>query len=222
LTPPRIVVTGTDTGVGKTVFSAGLVGLLAADYWKPVQAGLDGETDGDVVARLAEAGADRIHAEAFRLHLPASPHHAAASEGISIVPAALKPPATPRPLVIEGAGGVLVPLTPTETFADVFARWRLPVVLCARTSLGTINHTLLSLEALRHRAVPLLGVAFVGEAEPETEQAIAGIGCVRILGRLPRLPQLSAESLRRSFRQGFGASFDVAPGGDGSVMFPQL
>lgn len=203
--PPRIVVTGTDTGIGKTVFSAGLVDFLGADYWKPVQAGLDGETDSETVARLGQVGSDRIHAEAFRLRLPVSPHRAAASEGLAIEPAALKPPATPRPLVIEGAGGVLVPLTREATFAEVFARWRLPVVLCARTALGTINHTLLSLEALRHRAVPVLGVAFIGEAEPETEQAIAAIGRVSILGRLPPLQPLTSEALRRSFREGFGA-----------------
>ncbi|MCX5579929.1 dethiobiotin synthase [Kaistia terrae] len=203
MTPPRIVVTGTDTGIGKTVFAAGLVDRLGADYWKPVQAGLEGETDSETVARLAGVGGDRVHAEAFRLSLPASPHFAAASEGISIDPDALEPPATRRPLVIEGAGGVLVPLTSTETFADIFARWRLPVILCARTSLGTINHTLLSLEALRRRAVPVLGVAFLGDAEVETERIITGMGGVRHLGRLPRLEPLSADTLRQAFSEAF-------------------
>jgi len=212
VTPRRIVVAGTDTGIGKTVFSAGLVDRLGADYWKPVQAGLDGETDSETVARLAGIGSARVHAEAYRLAMPASPHRAAASEGVAIDVARLAPPPTIWPLVIEGAGGVLVPLTPAASFADVLARWGFPVVLCARTSLGTINHTLLSLEALRHRAVPVLGVAFIGEAEPETEQAIAGIGRVRVLGRLPWLPRLTAEGLRRSFHQGFGASFEAAPG----------
>lgn len=205
MTPPRIVVTGTDTGIGKTVFSAGLVDFLGADYWKPVQAGLDDETDSEMVARLAEIGGDRVHAEAYRLAMPASPHRAAASEGIAIDVPRLAPPETLRPLVIEGAGGVLVPLTQAASFADVFARWGFPVVLCARTALGTINHTLLSLEALRHRAVPVFGVAFIGEAEPETEQAIAAIGRVRILGRLPPLRPLTSETLRRAFREGFGA-----------------
>lgn len=201
--PPRIVVTGTDTGIGKTVFSAGLADWLGASYWKPVQAGLDEETDSETVARLGQLDGDRILAEAFRLKLPASPHHAAASEGVSIDIEALEPPATGRPLVIEGAGGVLVPLTPTATFADVFARWQFPVVLCARTALGTINHTLLSLEALRQRAVPVLGVAFIGDAEPETERVIAGMGDVRVLGRLPRLEPLTGATLRQSFRQCF-------------------
>lgn len=203
MTPPRIVVTGTDTGIGKTVFAAGLVDLLDADYWKPVQAGLDGETDSEAVARLAGIGGERIRAEAFRLKLPASPHFAAASEGLSIDLEALEPPATRRPLVIEGAGGVLVPLTSTATFADAFARWRLPVVLCARTSLGTINHTLLSLEALRRRAVPVVGVAFLGDAEAETERIITVMGGARRLGRLPRLQPLSADVLKTAFSEAF-------------------
>ena len=204
MTPLRIVVTGTDTGIGKTVFSAGLVDFLGASYWKPVQAGLDGETDSETVGRLGQLGRDRILAEAVRLKLPASPHHAAASEGVSIDIEALVPPASHGPLVIEGAGGVLVPLTSEATFADVFARWQFPVVLCARTALGTINHTLLSLEALRRRAVPVLGVAFIGDAEPETERIIAGMGKVAILGRLPRIEPLTAATLRQSFGQCFG------------------
>ena len=203
MTPPRIVVTGPDTGIGKTVFAAGLVDRLGADYWKPVQAGLEGETDSETVARLAGIRDERIRPEAFRLNLPASPHFAAASEGISIDLEALEPPATRRPLVIEGAGGVLVPLTSTATFADVFARWRFPVVLCARTSLGTINHTLLSLEALRRRAVPVLGVAFLGDVEAETERIITVMGGVRHLGRLPRLEPLSPNGLRQAFSEAF-------------------
>lgn len=215
MTAPRIVVTGTDTGIGKTVFAAGLAGLLGADYWKPVQAGLDGETDSETVARLARAGGDRIHAEAFRLKLPASPHFAAASEGIAIEPDTLEPPATRRPLVIEGAGGVLVPLTETTTFADLFARWGYPVVLCARTALGTINHTLLSLEALRRRGVPVLGVAFIGEAEAETERILVAMGGVPSLGRLPRLQPLSADTLAVAFSEAFRAADFRDPPGDG-------
>jgi dethiobiotin synthetase len=206
VTPARLVVTGTDTGIGKTVFAAGLTALLGGCYWKPVQAGLDGETDSATVARLAAVGEDRILVEAYRLRRPASPHHAAAAEGVSIAVEALVPPTTRRPLIIEGAGGVMVPLTSTMTFADVFANWCLPVVLCARTGLGTINHTLLSLEALRNRGVAMLGVAFVGDAEPVAARAIAEIGRVRILGRLPQLRPLTASSLQRSFASAFRAA----------------
>lgn len=199
----RIVVTGTDTDVGKTVFAAGLTGMLGASYWKPVQAGLIGETDSETVKRLSETAPGRILPETWRLNTPASPHHAAAVDDVAVIPEELTVPDVDGPLVIEGAGGVLVPLTRTSTFADVFARWRIPVVLCARTRLGTINHTLLSLEALRARNVPVLGIAFIGDAEPETESIICSIGGTRKLGRLPVLAPLTPATLRQAFAAAF-------------------
>lgn len=199
----RIVVTGTDTDVGKTIFAAGLTGLLQASYWKPVQAGLGGETDSETVGRLGDVSPGQIVPETWRLNTPASPHHAAAIDGVTIVPEDLTVPEVDGPLVIEGAGGVLVPLTRAVTFADVFARWKLPVVLCARTRLGTINHTLLSLEALRARNVPVLGVAFIGAAEPETENLVCEIGRTRKLGRLPMLAPLTPATLRQAFAAAF-------------------
>lgn len=194
-----IIVTGTDTGIGKTVLAAGLTARLGASYWKPVQSGLDGETDSDVVRRLGGLPPERILPEAYRLHLPASPHIAAAAQGILIEPDRLRVPATPGPLVIEGAGGLLVPLAPGLLQIDQFKAWGAPVILCARTALGTINHTLLSLEALRARRIEVLGVAFIGDAEPEAERTIADIGQVAALGRLPRLDPLTHESLMIAF-----------------------
>jgi dethiobiotin synthetase len=191
----RLVVTGTDTGIGKTVLAAALTDRLGAHYWKPVQAGLDEETDSDAVARLAELPPGRVVPEAYRLATPCSPHQAAAIDGVTIDPARLALPAR-DPLVIEGAGGALVPLTRELLFADQFAHWGLPVVVVARTALGTINHSLLTIEALRARAVPIAGIAFVGAANEETESVIAAIGCVRRLGRLPRLDPLTPASLR--------------------------
>ncbi len=198
-----IVVTGTDTGIGKTVFAAALTAALGASYWKPVQAGLDGETDSQAVARLAALGPDRILPEAWRLATPASPHRAAAIDGVTIDPARLAPPAVDGPLVIEGAGGLLVPLTADTVFADVFARWRCPAILCARTALGTINHSLLSLEAMRGRGIPVMGVAFIGDDQPDTEAAIVGLGKVRALGRLAPLDPLTPAGLHAAFRAGF-------------------
>jgi dethiobiotin synthetase len=199
----RVVVTGTDTDVGKTVFAAGLTSLLGASYWKPVQAGLGGETDSETVERLGGIPPSRILPEIWRLNTPASPHHAAAVDGVTIAPEKLAVPDGDGPLIIEGAGGVLVPLTRSTTFADVFARWKLPVVLCARTRLGTINHTLLSLEALRARSIPVLGVAFIGSAEPETESIIRELGRTRVLGRLPVLDPLTPTTLRQAFNDAF-------------------
>lgn len=199
----RFVVTGTGTGVGKTVFAAGLVGALEADYWKPVQSGEHGGTDTEVVRRLTRSSGRRLHPEAYRLAMPASPHAAAEAEGVVIDAAGMVPPVTERALVIEGAGGVLVPLTREVMFADVFARWGLPVVLVAGTGLGTINHTLLSIEALRARGVPILGVAFVGEGNAASEEIICERGGVKRLGRLPVIEPLTPDGLRAAFVEGF-------------------
>jgi dethiobiotin synthetase len=200
---PVFVVTGTDTDVGKTVFSAGLTGFLDGAYWKPVQSGLQGETDSQIVARLAELPAGRVLPERYRLQTPASPHLAAELDGVRIDASSLVPQALSTPLIIEGAGGLLVPLDRRTLFIDVFARWRLPTILCARTRLGTINHTLLSIEALRRREIPILGVALIGEAHDENERIIAALGDVRVLGRLPRLEPLTPSALRSAFAQAF-------------------
>lgn len=194
----RFVVTGTDTNIGKTIFCAGLCGLLSTPYWKPVQAGLDGQTDSEVVAELAGVP---VVPEAYRMKLAASPHQAAAEEEVKIDPDVLNPP--DGPLVIEGAGGLMVPLTQGTLFIDVFARWRIPLVLCARTRLGTINHTLLSIEAIRARDIPLAGVAFIGDANEESESIIAQIGKVKRLGRLPVIEPLTAGRLAGVFSKTF-------------------
>src|SRR5882724_11217983 len=172
----RIIVAGTDTGIGKTVFSAALAGHLGAIYWKPIQAGLSEETDSQAVLRLSGLSEARILPELYRLKTPASPHLAAEIDGIAIDPQALVLPNTDGPLVVEAAGGLLVPLTRKITYIDVMAKWRAPVVLCARTTLGTINHTLLSIEALRARNIPLLGVAFIGDENADSERIIVDMG----------------------------------------------
>lgn len=196
------VVTGTDTDIGKTVFAAGLAAALGARYWKPVQSGLDGGSDAARVQALGVPSA-RIIPEAYRLTTPCSPHLAAEIDGVTIDPARLSLPEHQYPLVVEGAGGVLVPVTRTLLYADLFARWNQPVVLVARTVLGTINHSLLSIEAVRSRGVPILGVAFIGDAVEDSEATIAGIGGVRRLGRLPWLDPLDAQTLADAFRDHF-------------------
>jgi dethiobiotin synthetase len=199
----RLVVTGTDTGIGKTVFSAALTDALGACYWKPVQSGLTEETDSETVLRLGQILPQRILPEAWRLKTPVSPHLSAEIDKVTLDPYALEPPDTNLPLIIEGAGGLLVPLTRHETFADVFARWQIPVVLCSRTGLGTINHTLLTLEAMRRRLIPVFGIAFIGDEIPDTQKIIEEMGEVRVLGRLPRLELLTPDNLRQEFRKHF-------------------
>jgi dethiobiotin synthetase len=203
----RIVVTGTDTEIGKTVFGVALADQLGASYWKPIQSGLDGETDSEIVARLVGLSSDRILPERYRLKTPISPHQSAAIDGVHIDARELVVPDTcGRPLVIEGAGGLMVPLDPSTLYIDVFARWRIPVVLCARTTLGTINHSLLSVEALRRRDIDVLGIAFIGDSYPESERAICEIGRVQRLGRLPRLSPLNRGTLREAFAAAFNPS----------------
>lgn len=196
----RFIVTGTDTNIGKTVFAASLTAALDGIYWKPVQAGLDGETDSQTVARLSGAPA---LPEAWRFKLAASPHKSAAAEGVHIDADTLTLPQTDRPLVVEGAGGLLVPLNARTLYIDVFARWGAPLILCASTRLGTINHTLLSLEAIRARSIALLGIAFLGEANDDSESTICGIGGARRLGRLDPVAPLDGPRLRDAFARGF-------------------
>jgi len=197
-----IVVTGTDTDIGKTVFAAGLTAALGARYWKPVQAGL---ADGSDAASVVTLGvpADHVLPEAYRLTTPCSPHLAAEIDGLTIDPDRLALPQIDGPLIVEGAGGVMVPVTRDLIFADLFARWGKPVVLVARTGLGTINHSLLSIEALRSRAVPILGIAFVGDPVEDSEATIATLGKVRRLGRLPCLDPLNAATLAEAFAANF-------------------
>jgi dethiobiotin synthetase len=137
--------------------------------------------------------------EVYRLKTPASPHLAAEIDGITIDPEMLVLPEADRHLIVEGAGGLLVPLTREITYLDVIARWAIPVVLCARTTLGTINHSLLSIEALRARGITLLGIAFIGDENLESERIIVDMGRTRRLGRLPHLAPLTRPALQDAF-----------------------
>jgi dethiobiotin synthetase len=194
------VVTGTGTGIGKTVFAAALTGALGGVYWKPVQAGLDGETDSKIVARLS---GQKILPEAYRFKLAASPHKAAAWQGVGIEAASLVLPETQAPLIVEGAGGLLVPLTEDTLFIHVFANWNVPLILCAATQLGTINDTLLSLEAIKARNIPFLGIAFSGDANDDSERIICKISGAKRLGRLDPVAPLDRENLAHAFAKGF-------------------
>jgi dethiobiotin synthetase len=203
MTGRRFVVTGTDTDVGKTIFAAGLVRAVDGSYWKPIQSGLADEIDSQVVARLSALPPDRILPEAYRLTNPLSPHRASELDGIEIDTARLVPPDIARPLVIEGAGGLMVPITRRVLQSDLFVKWQIPVILVARTGLGTINHSLLSIAALRMYEIPLHGIAFVGDANEDNERTICEIGKAKHLGRLPRLAPLTAESLVTAFSAAF-------------------
>jgi len=197
------IVTGTDTGIGKTTVAAMLVLALDAVYWKPIQSGTEEGTDRQRVQALTQLPDDRLLPERYVLSQPLSPHRAAELDGIEIKAEALVLPAFDRTLVIEGAGGLMVPVTRNKLQIDVFADWSLPIILCARTALGTINNTLLSIEALRGRHMRLHGLIFVGDDNPDNMRTIADFSGARILGHVPRLDRIGRAALLDVFARGF-------------------
>lgn len=192
-----VFVTGTDTDAGKTVVAACLVSALKAVYWKPVQTGLDDLPGGDTatVAWLTGQDPAAFPRPAFEYRAPLSPDQAAALEGETIEDGRIQLPPCTGPLVVEGAGGLMVPLNDRTLMIDLAARFALPVVVTARTGLGTINHTLLTLEALHRRELPIAGVIFSGPDHPRNLEAIRRLGGVPILGHIPPLTPLTPETV---------------------------
>lgn len=184
-----LFITGTDTDVGKTIVSAWLCAHFNSPYWKPIQTGL--ERDTDTVTSLSSV---KTYPEAYHFSLPASPHLAARKENAEIsLDKIIRP--TDEPLLIEGAGGVAVPVNHRQTMLDVMARLDLPVIIVGRSSLGTINHTCLTIQALRQKGIHILGVILNGDNAPHNEQAIEHYGQVPILANLPVLSPLNRQAL---------------------------
>jgi dethiobiotin synthase len=198
-------VTGTDTSVGKTVLSALLVAALDAVYWKPVQTGASEGTDRDSVRAYAEIAEDRLPLERYRFDPPVSPHLAAREAGVRIDLENFDLPAGPagRQWIVEGAGGVMVPLNERDIMRDLMQRIGFPVIVAARTALGTINHTLLTLAALREEHIPVYGVALIGDENIENRRAIEYYGDVRVLGRIPRLENICRAALLDAYEKYF-------------------
>ena len=186
-------ITGTDTDVGKTVAAAWLVLHLQASYWKPVQCGIDSETDPQFIRRITGC---EVFPPAHELTQPLSPHEAAKREGVAIEMKDFILPHTDRPLIVEGAGGLMVPLNKGSFVIDLIAQLKLPAILVVRSALGTINHTLLSLEALRARDIPIAGVIINGHKMPHNRQAIEEYGRVPVIAEIDRLKFMHAETLR--------------------------
>ena len=198
-----LFVTGTDTGVGKTVAAAALVhrfrGQFPVRYWKPIQTGIEQDDDTADVGRLAACSSDEVFASGVRLERPVSPHLAAKLAGtpidIEVLVALVNAEPGPARWIVEGAGGVLVPVNEQSNMADLIARLGLPAVVVARTALGTINHTLLTIEALRSRSILTAGVIMVGAPNPDNRDAIERYGCIEVLGEMPRFESLNAGEL---------------------------
>ena len=207
--PLRLVVCGTDTDVGKTVVSALLVQGLQATYWKPVQSGLEGGGDRQRVIDLLQLPEHRWIPETYAFQAAVSPHWAAELEDRVLEPERLQlPPSRTTPLVVETAGGLHVPLTRTWRQIDQLQRWNLPVVLVCRSGLGTLNHTLLSLEALASRGIPVLGLILNGPLHADNPRTLEEFGGVPMLAELPPLHPLNAETLSSAWQTlGLGLKF---------------
>ncbi len=208
-----LFVTGTDTGVGKTVVSAALLlryrSRFALRYWKPIQTGIEQDDDTADVRRLATCEPHELREDGVRLRRPVSPHLAARLADVRIdldAIEALGPPGASARWVVEGAGGVLVPINEAALMIDVMTRLALPVLVVARSTLGTINHTLLTLEALRSRGLSVAGVVMVGEPDVDNRVAIESYGRTIVLAELPRLNPLTPAALEA------WATFSLDPG----------
>jgi dethiobiotin synthetase len=198
-------VTGTDTNVGKTVLSALLVAALDAVYWKPVQTGASEGTDRESVRFWAKATEERLPLERYRFYPPFSPHLASREGGIRIALDAFELPEAPvgQKWIVEGAGGVMVPLNEHDMMRDLMRQIGFPVIVAARTALGTINHTLLTLAALREARLPICGVALVGEKNVENRCAIEKYGNVRVVGHIPILKDINRAALLDVYEKHF-------------------
>ena len=198
-------VTGTDTGVGKTVLSALLVAALDAVYWKPVQTGALEGTDRESVRSWAEVPEEHLLPERYCFDEPFSPHLAARIAGVRISLDSIEFPAAPagRRWIVEGAGGVMVPLNEKEIMLDLIRHLGLPVIVAARTALGTINHTLLTLAALRSAHLNIRGVVLIGGENIENRRAIEHYGDIRVIGHIPVLERIHRAALLEVFATKF-------------------
>lgn len=191
-----IFITGIDTGIGKTVVSAVLVEKLQADYWKPVQSGDLDQSDSMTVRSLVSNLNSQFHLETYQLTRPFSPHKSARLDGIEISLDRFSVPQTTRPLIIEGAGGLMVPLNEKDLMTDLIRRLDAEVIVVSKNYLGSINHTLLTLEMLKARALPVRGLIFNGAEDPDSESAILSYSGIPCLGRIPELPVLNRKNVR--------------------------
>lgn len=195
--PRQFIVAGIGTEIGKTVASAVLVEALKADYWKPIQAGELENSDTNTVRQLVSNSTSRFHSEAYRLTQPLSPHAAATLDGVTIDPKFITLPQTSNTLIVELAGGLMVPLNENYLNIDLIQQLGLPVILVSRNYLGSINHTLLSIEACRSRNILLLGILFNGLTVSTTETFILNYTGLPCIGRIEQENVMTREMISR-------------------------
>lgn len=208
-----IIIAATDTNIGKTLCSALLMSVLKGTYFKPVQSGAKEDNDTRIVKQLSELDDDHFLKEKYLLQEPLSPHQAAELENIVIKKEKLTLPKNIKykPLIIELAGGLMVPVNEQTLFIDIIKNWGVnddaEVILCAKTALGTINHALLSIEALKSRNIDTMGIVFIGEINIDNEKSITQFSGVRNLGRIPKLDEVNRVTLIDTFYDNFDVDY---------------
>ncbi len=191
-----IAILGIHTGIGKTIAAAVLAEAMGADYWKPVQAGI-AEKDSDTINQLITGGDTRVHEEAVILSQPMSPHAVAVIDGVDIDYTKFAWPKTNKILLVETAGGILSPMSSNSTMADFVAHYNMPAILVSQNYLGSINHTLLSIEVLKSRGIHLLGIVMNGEPNESSETFITQYTQVPIIARIPHFDKPDEGEIRR-------------------------
>ncbi|WP_027359056.1 dethiobiotin synthase [Desulforegula conservatrix] len=201
--PEKIFITGTDTGIGKTFVSAVITAGRNGYYWKPIQSGLEDMTDTEWVRSVTGLPDTHFLKEAYRLNSPLSPHISAELDGISIDPDLINLPNNKELLVIEGAGGVMVPLNADFVMLDLMRKFCLPVLVVARSGLGTINHTLLTLDTLKRSGLEIIGVVMNGPVNPENRESIERLGQVRVVAEIEPVPVINKSVLIEIYERFF-------------------
>jgi dethiobiotin synthetase len=208
----KIAIAGIHTGIGKTIASAVIAEALGADYWKPVQAGLE-ERDTVQVQSLLSNGQARVHAEAVLLTQPLSPHAAAAIDKVTVDFRTFKWPETNKTLLVETAGGLLSPMSDTTTMADFISYNQLPAILVSQNYLGSINHTLLTIEVMRSRGIPILGLVVNGASNQASEDYLEQYSGLKICARIPHFETIDREATRQCAEQIREQLLEITGGG---------
>jgi dethiobiotin synthetase len=191
-------ITGIGTGIGKTIISAILTEKLQADYWKPIQSGDLDVSDSLHIKQLISNPKTVIHPERYRLGQPLSPHLSAKIDGVHINIADIKLPETNNNLIIEGAGGLMVPLNDQDLILDLIKSLHVKVIVVSQNYLGSINHTLLTLQVLKFNNIQVEGIIFNGAPNPESEAYIQNYTEIKILGRIPKMSIIDQEHIAKA------------------------
>jgi len=191
----KFIICGTDTDIGKTLISSFFVKGLNSFYWKPIQSGIESQTDSQTVEKLAQLSKGKIIKEAYVFTKPLSPHWAAEIDQKTIKFDKLRLPKVQGSLIVETAGGLMVPITRNFLQIDQIKQWNLPVILVCKSSLGTLNHTLLSIEALERRNIEILGLIVNGEKHLDNPKTLVDFSGIRLIAEFPYIKKMDSNNL---------------------------